>query len=127
MSLARHLLAGFVGALFFLALYLLFVWLQFRLLASPEFMRALGLYSLLVFHINRLGIDLVPIIIDAVVLAVLVLTNLGSLNALAKALKMTAIVSVTIASTASLAYSLIIHGSIEVERRECLNFSAGGV
>ncbi|WP_243675801.1 hypothetical protein [Vulcanisaeta distributa] len=106
----KPVFAGFVGALVFLFLYLLFVWFQFYLLGDSWFLHCLGPYSPLVIRIGRIGINLMPIMIDAVVLAILTLANLNSLNALGKALGLTAIASLTIASTASLAYSLIVHG-----------------
>ncbi|BDR91806.1 hypothetical protein [Vulcanisaeta souniana] len=110
MGFTKHLLAGVFGALLFLALYLLVVWFQFRLIGSSTFMRSLGPYSPLVVHIGHVGLDLVPVIIDAVVLAMLTLTSLGSLSELVRALELTVVVSVIIASTTSLAYLLIIHG-----------------
>ncbi len=111
MGFTKHLLAGVFGALLFLALYLLVVWFQFRLIGSSTFMRSLGPYSSLVIHIGRVGLDLVPVIIDAVVSTTLALESLGSLSKLIRALEFTVIVSVIIAPPmTSLIYLFIIHG-----------------
>lgn len=110
MGFTKHLLAGVFGALLFLALYLLVVWFQFRLIGSSTFMRSLGPYSSLVIHIGRVGLDLVPVIIDAVVSTTLALESLGSLSKLIRALEFTVIVSVIIAPMTSLIYLFIIHG-----------------
>ncbi|BDR91193.1 hypothetical protein [Vulcanisaeta souniana] len=108
MGLARFLIAGFVGALLFLSLYFLVIWLQSSLIANPMFMGSLGLGSPFIIHVGCVGINPVPIIIDAVVLAVLAL-SLDSVGGLIRALKLTMTSSVIIASIASFAYSIVIH------------------
>ncbi|WP_054857841.1 hypothetical protein [Vulcanisaeta sp. JCM 16159] len=86
MGSVKLILVGIIGALLFATLYLLIVWLQLYLLGDSWFLHCLGPYSLLAIRIGLIGISLMPVIIDAAVLAVLVLTNLGSLSVLDKPL-----------------------------------------
>lgn len=67
-------------ASFIVLLYLLYSWFQLIVGDGPWFVDSLGMYSPLVVFIDGVGFNLIPLVIDLVILVVLVLVAKPSLG-----------------------------------------------
>ena len=75
----RALVSAVVVASFIVLLYLLYSWFQLIVGDGPWFVDSLGMYSPLVVFIDGVGFNLIPLVIDLSMLAILVLVIRSSL------------------------------------------------